>query len=159
MSLFCLIVITKHCAWFVIEGQLGSDLLLLFPYHPRPLTTASVLPMRSPSLSVSLIPTPDQGAAAGAGWGPWQPAGPARAALPGAAATQGRGWQLQPENGPGAWCPVPSLHLLQPPFPEQKAETLEVHGFSEGKNIGGNPSLSAPCSTVAVGCSVHVILH
>lgn len=157
MSLFCLIVITKHCAWFVVEGQLGCDLLLLLPYHSRPLTTASVLAMCSPSsLSVSLTLPPDQGATAGAGWGPWQPAGPSRAALSGAAVTQGRGWQLQPENGPGAWCPVPSLHLLQPPFPGQKAETLEVHRFSEGKNIWGNPSF---CPMQHGGCGVFCACH
>lgn len=140
----------SHGAPFVLGGQLGSDLLPLLPYCSRSLPAAPVLLLVAPSsLSVSLIPTPDQGAAAGAGRGPRQPSGVARAALPGAAAPERGGRHLQPEDGPGGWCPVPSLHLLPPLFPELKAETVDVHGSSEGKNVRETQIFP---SLVIVGC-------
>ena len=108
-------------------------------YHPS--TAVSVLLLSPCSSSVSLISTPDQGAAAGAGRGPWQPPGPARAAVPGAAAPEGGGRKLQSENGAGGWGPV--LHLLHSLFPEMRAETLLVLGFFRGKHVRGN--LCLPC--------------
>lgn len=104
------------------------------PSDHHPLTAVSALLLSPCSSSVSLISTPDQGAAAGAGRGPRQPPGPARAALPGAAAPEGGGRKLQSESGAGGWGPIP--HLLQPLFPELRAETLAVLGFSEASMWG-----------------------
>ena len=121
-------------ARFIQEGQLGPDLLQLLSYDSHPLTAASVLLLLSPSsLSVSLISTPDQGAAAGAGWSTWQPPGPARAALPRAAAAEGGGWKLQPENGAGGWCPGLSCTYCNLSSLNQ---TLAAHGSSEAGMSG-----------------------
>lgn len=48
----------------------------------------------------------------------------------------------------GAQC---SPYTYSSLFPEQKAETLEDHRFSEGRNVRGNPNLPAPCCTCGYG--------